>query len=106
MKDTQKSKDKVKESVTSNALFDDEDIKEKPKQKKTRKKSEVKTTRKGHKIKVIPTPTCTGNVVPTLMATGYANADYKNFYSVGHFPKLGILEVWKDDSKKKIKTGK
>lgn len=43
---------------------------------------------------IIPTPTCTGNVAPTLMASGYENADYKNFYSVGHFPKLGILEIW------------
>ena len=64
---------------------------------KKRKKNEVKTTKVGHKVKVIPTPTCTGNVAPTLMATGYATADYKNFYSVGHFPKLGILEVWKED---------
>lgn len=68
---------------------------------KKRKKNEVKTTKVGHKVKVIPTPTCTGNVAPTLMATGYATADYKNFYSVGHFPKLGILEVWKEDKTNK-----
>ena len=43
----------------------------------------------------IPTPTCSDGTAPTLMATGYANADYKNFYSVGHFPKLGVLEVWR-----------
>lgn len=49
----------------------------------------------GRCIKRIPTPTCTGNVAPTLMATGYAHADYKNFYSVGHFPKLGVFEIWR-----------
>ena len=55
-----------------------------------------KKLRKGTKcIKRIPTPTCSDGSAPTLMATGYANADYKNFYSVGHFPKLGIFEVWK-----------
>jgi hypothetical protein len=32
------------------------------------------------------------------MATGYESANYKNWYSVGHFPKLGILEVWNDGS--------
>jgi hypothetical protein len=55
-----------------------------------------KKLRKGTRcIKRIPTPTCSDGSAPTLMATGYANADYKNFYSVGHFPKLGIFEVWK-----------
>ena len=48
----------------------------------------------------IPTPTCSDGTAPTLMATGYANADYKNFYSVGHFPKLGVLEVWRHVKKK------
>ena len=46
-------------------------------------------------VKRIPTPTTSEGTAPTLMATGYANASYKNFYSVGHFPKLGIFEVWK-----------
>lgn len=49
-------------------------------------------------VKQIPTPTCTGNVAPTLMASGYASADYKNMYSVGHFPKLGVVEIWKKNS--------
>ena len=42
----------------------------------------------------IPTPTCSDGSAPTIMATGYASADYKNFYSVGHFPKLAVFEVW------------
>jgi DNA (cytosine-5)-methyltransferase 1 len=42
----------------------------------------------------IPTPTCSDGSAPTIMATGYATADYKNFYSVGHFPKLAVFEVW------------
>lgn len=92
----------ISECVCSDGSCDKEveekTVSDKPKKKK---KNEAKTTKVGHKVKVIPTPTCTGNVAPTLMATGYANADYKNFYSVGHFPKLGILEVWKEDKSKK-----
>ena len=42
----------------------------------------------------IPTPTCSDGSAPTIMATGYASADYKNFYSVGHFPKLAVFEIW------------
>jgi hypothetical protein len=57
---------------------------------------EDKRIRKGTVcVKRIPTPTTSEGTAPTLMATGYANADYKNFYSVGHFPKLGVLEVWR-----------
>ena len=57
---------------------------------------EEKKLRKGMKlIRQIPTPTCSDGTAPTLMATGYANADYKNFYSVGHFPKLAVFEIWK-----------
>ena len=50
-------------------------------------------------VKRIPTPTCSDGSAPTLMATGYANAGYKNFYSVGHFPKLGVFEIWRYVSK-------
>ena len=46
----------------------------------------------------IPTPLTSNGDIPTLMATGYESANYKNWYSVGHFPKLGILEVWNDGS--------
>ena len=59
-------------------------------------------------VKAIPTPTRSDGSAPTLMATGYASADYKNFYSVGHFPKLGIFEVWHEHPKtarKKKPTG-
>ena len=65
--------------------------------KKKRKKAKL-PTRGGHMLFQIPTPTTSSGAAPTLMATGYGSADYKNFYSVGHFPKLGILEVWSDDT--------
>ena len=65
--------------------------------KKRRKKAKT-PTRGGHMVLQIPTPTTSSGSAPTLMATGYGSADYKNFYSVGHFPKLGILEVWSDGS--------
>lgn len=71
---------------------------------------EDKKLRKGTKlVKRIPTPTCSDGTAPTLMATGYANAGYKNFYSVGHFPKLGVFEVWRmisseEDDTKDINT--
>lgn len=58
-------------------------------------------------IKIIPTPTRSDGSAPTLMATGYQSADYKNFYSVGHFPKLGVFEVWHHNPKKlRKKTNK
>lgn len=57
-------------------------------------------------IKRIPTPTTSDGSAPTLMATGYGSADYKNFYSVGHFPKLGVLEVWRHSEKKSRSTKK
>lgn len=71
------------------------------KQKRERKKkirNDVSKYEGCHIVDRIPTPTCTGNVAPTLMASSYEAADYKNFYSVGHFPKLGILEVWERDN--------
>ena len=76
----------------------------KNKQKRERKKkirNDVSKYKNCRIVKRIPTPTCTGDVAPTLMASSYEAADYKNFYSVGHFPKLGILEVWEreDDGK-------
>jgi len=73
------------------------------KQKRERKKkirNDVAKYNGCHIVKRIPTPTCTGNVAPTLMASSYEAADYKNFYSVGHFPKLGILEVWERSESK------
>ena len=57
-------------------------------------------------IKIIPTPIRSDGAAPTLMATGYQSSDYKNFYSVGHFPKLGIFEVWHHEPKKKSKKSK
>lgn len=65
---------------------------------KKKKKKARKPTRGGNMVMQIPTPTTSSGAAPTLMATGYGSADYKNFYSVGHFPKLGILEVWSDGS--------
>ena len=66
---------------------------------------EDKKLRNGTKlVKRIPTPTCSDGTAPTLMATGYANAGYKNFYSVGHFPKLGIFEVWRKVSSEEDET--
>lgn len=51
-------------------------------------------TRGGKLVQQIPTPTCKDGLAPTFMATGYENASYKNSFSVGHFPKMIIVEVW------------
>jgi len=66
--------------------------------KPNKKKKEKTPLRGGHMVTQIPTPLTSNGDIPTLMATGYESANYKNWYSVGHFPKLGILEVWNDGS--------
>lgn len=75
-----------------------EDAKEEKSRKRQKNKEYIDYEKMGGRlVDSIPTPTCTGNVAPTLMATGYENATYKNFYSVGHFPKLAVLEIWEFD---------
>ena len=82
------------DNITSEEVNDSSSLKKKVSKKK---KSQ---TRGGTLLKQIPTPTTSKGSAPTIMATGYGSADYKNFYSVGHFPKLGVLEVWTDGSDK------
>lgn len=93
--------DEDNEEISSDDVAESE---EKPKRKKKEKAPKkpkapkVKFARQsGRLVSQIATPTCTGNVAPTLMATGYGTATYKNLYSVGHFPKLGVFEIWEDD---------
>lgn len=43
----------------------------------------------------IATPLTTNGLVPTIMASGYEGASYKNMIAVSFFPKLGVLEIFK-----------
>ena len=56
----------------------------------------------------IPTPTRSDDAAPTLMASHglVCDSDYKNMFSVGHFPKLGIFEVWHHSPKRRAKKNK
>ena len=54
----------------------------------------------------IVTPTCRSDmrdktifpVIPTITATAYNNANENNYYTLGHFPKAEVLEVWNDNN--------
>jgi DNA-cytosine methyltransferase len=94
IRDMEKEENKV---ILFNKDIVEKDTEKEKKQKRKLKRFQKKTIKKGHWIERIPTPTTSRDEIPTLMATGYADADYVNMYSVGHFPKLGILEVWKKD---------
>ena len=48
----------------------------------------------GKPIDRIATPLTVNNLVPTIMASGYEGATYKNMKDLSYFPKLGILEVF------------
>jgi len=60
------------------------------------------THKAGKMVKQIVTPTCRGDmrdktispVIPTITATAYNNANENNCYTLGHFPKAEVLEVW------------
>ncbi len=51
-----------------------------------------------------PSLTCGGknkkkinfHVIPTITATAYSSSTYKNLHTTGHYPKCGVVEVWKN----------
>lgn len=91
-KKAEESEELICENIVE--VTESEDTSEEKTEKTVRVKDPTGIRKRGFIVDRIPTPTCSGNVAPTLMATGYENATYKNFYSVGHFPKLGIIEIW------------
>ncbi len=58
----------------------------------------------GKMVAQYPSLTCGGkskkmgdiHVIPTITATGNDSCTYKNLHTTGHFPKCGVVEVWKD----------
>lgn len=64
------------------------------------------THKAGKMVKQLVTPTCRSDmrdktispVIPTITATAYNNANENNCYTLGHFPKAEVLEVWNDNN--------
>ena len=63
-------------------------------------------TGRGHMVKKFITPSCQGydlNVCPTLVADkNYMKGNYKKMLSSTHYPRPGVLEVWKQSDNIKM----
>ena len=56
----------------------------------------------GRPIQIV-TPTCRGgDCAPTITATAYANATYRNAVTLGYFPKMLVVEVWQSCSAQEL----
>jgi len=64
--------------------------------------TKVGTDSQGTLKKQIATPTTKNGSIPTLMASGYHAATVRYFWSTGHYPKPGVLEVWEAKNEKFI----